>query len=130
MLPTIWPEDTLMIEHVGDNQFRIGDVVLVEREGRLCTHRLVSKSDISDSLWITQGDAMAAPDPPVTENELLGRVTHIIRAGRSIPVSPELSLYQRLVGEVVRRSSTIARVLVYLHGMVRKPESSVAPCQG
>src|SRR5579863_8072793 len=83
MLPTVWPGDTLLVDHIDPDQVREGDVVLVGRDGRLSAHRVVSRPQSSGNAhWITQGDAMPVPDRPVTEGELLGRVNYVIRAGR------------------------------------------------
>ena len=136
MLPTIWPGDTLVVERVGQDEVHIGEVVLVGREGRLCAHRVVSTAEGSGNPHcITQGDAMPAPDRPVTKDELLGRVAYLIRAGRLIAVPSELSVVERLTAKIVRRSVPAARALVYLHRVVRTPEKlapekSVLPCQG
>jgi signal peptidase I len=123
MLPAVWPGDTLVVERVSPDQVRVGNVVLVGREGRLCAHRVVSKAEsFGSALWITQGDAMCAPDPPVIENELLGRVSYLIRAGKLIDVPTELSAVERLAAKIVRRSVPAARALVYLRCMVHIPE--------
>jgi hypothetical protein len=132
MLPTIWPGDTLVVERVAqsrnkdnnkDNnkdQVRVGDVVLVGRAGRLCAHRIVSTTrGPENSQWITQGDGMAAPDSPVTGNELLGRVAYLIRAGKLMAVPATLTVVERLLARVVRRSVPAARALVHLHHMRR-----------
>jgi len=136
MLPTIWPGDTLVVDRVGSDQVHVGDVVLVGREGRLCAHRVVSKvEDSGNRCWITQGDSMALPDQPVKEDELLGRVAYMIRAGRLVAVPAELSVVERLTAGIAQRSAPATRALVYLHRMIQAPEKlasekSVLPCQG
>jgi signal peptidase I len=130
MLPSVWPGDTLRVERVSPDQVRVGDVVLVGRDGRLCAHRVVTVAEGCGSpRWITQGDANPAPDQPVRWDELLGRVAYLIRAGKPIPVLAELSLADQLIAKIVRRSKTAARALVYLHGVVETPKESL-PCQG
>jgi len=114
MLPAVWPGDTLVIERVHGGQIRVGDIVLVGRKGRLCAHRVVAAGNPETRHWITQGDGMPAPDPPVAENELLGRVAYLIRAGRLLAVPAKLSVVERLLAKVVRRSTPAARALVYL----------------
>ena len=65
MLPSILPGDTLVVESVRPVQVRLGDVVLVGREGKLRAHRVVGMAgDPENPRWITQGDALPAPDPP------------------------------------------------------------------
>jgi|SRR5882672_417748 len=136
MLPTIWPGDTLVVERVGRDQIEAGNVVLVERAGKLRAHRVVSVAGNSANRhWTTQGDSMLAPDQPVSESELLGRVAYRISAGKLFPVPAELSTAERLTAKIVSRSVAAARTLVYLHRMVQSPEKaapekSVLPCQG
>lgn len=151
MLPTIWPRDTLVVERVSSDQVQVGEVVLIGRDGRLCAHRVVSRMDGSGNpqlvthCWITRGDAMPAPDPPVNEHELLGRVAYLIRAGERVEVPAKLSLVARLIAKIIRRSFFAARVLVYLHRVYSHrvylhrlfqtseksgPEGLVFPCRG
>jgi signal peptidase I len=136
MLPAVWPGDTLVVEPVSSDQVRIGNVVVVGRDGKLCGHRVVSiVEDPENPRWITQGDALPVPDRPVGESELLGRVTYLIRAGRLIRVPAELSVVDKLIAKTIRRCFPAARVLVYLHRMVHAPgksapEELVLPCQG
>jgi hypothetical protein len=73
---------------------------------------------------------MSRPDPPVSGNELLGLVSHVIRDGKLIAVSAKLSVRERLVGKIAGHSFLAARVLIYVHGMLRTPEKSVVSCQG
>jgi signal peptidase I len=130
MLPSVWPGDKLVVNRVSRDQVRVGDVVLVGRDGRLCAHRVVSVAEGAGSpQWITQGDANSAPDRPVSEGELLGRIDYLLRAGKLVPVPAELSPVQQLIAKIVRRSTTAARALVYLHRMVEIPEETL-PCQG
>jgi signal peptidase I len=127
MLPTIWPGDTLVVERVVHDHVRVGDVVVVGRQGKLCAHRVISAvGDSQNSQWITQGDALPVPDRPVAKNELLGRVSYLIRAGKLIAVPAELNGVKRLTANIVRRSLPAARALVYLHRMVHIP-TKLAP---
>jgi signal peptidase len=136
MLPAVWPGDTLVVECVSSDQVRVGDVVVVGRDGRLCGHRVISMvQDPENRRWITQGDALPVPDRPVIENELLGRVAYVIREGKRFAVPAELSLVAMLIARIVRRSFLVARALVYLRRMLRTSEKSgpkelVSPCQG
>jgi signal peptidase I len=134
MLPAVWPGDTLFVDRISPERVRVGDVVLVGREGRLCAHRVVCVPVPVDSgiiqHWITRGDAMAAPDRPVGESELLGRVSYLIREGKLVAVGAGLSVVERLLAGIVRRSVPAARALVYLRGRVETPKESVVTCQG
>jgi hypothetical protein len=135
MLPALWPEDTLVVQSVVPNHVHIGDVVVVgRRRGSLCAHRVIGvEGDAENRRWITQGDALPEPDPPVFEEELLGRVAYVVRAGRLIPVPAELSGIKRAIAKTVRRSVPVARALVFTHRLIRIPEKLAAkraiPCQ-
>ena len=134
MLPAVWPGDTLLIERIRSGQVRVDDIVLVGRAGRLCAHRVIAASGGPESRqWITQGDGMAVPDPPVAESELLGRVTYLIRAGRLLKAPARLSLVGRAVARVVQRSASAARVAVhlqqsYLHHKRQASSEPIIPC--
>ena len=131
MLPALWPGDLLLVETVPSDQVRVGDIALVGRAGKFCAHRVVSRTDDSgDARWITRGDAMPAPDLPVTEAELLGRVTSVIRDGRVVAVPVKLNVIEKLMAKIVQRSFFAACVVVYLHRMRRSREESVLLCRG
>jgi signal peptidase I len=136
MLPAIWPGDTLVVERVNADQVKAGEVVLVGRNGRLCAHRVISrKEDSGTSHWITQGDSMPMPDPPVSESELLGRVNYVIRAGRCVAVPAKPSVAAKLTAKIAQRSFLAARALVYLNRAVpisgkSETRESVLRCQG
>jgi signal peptidase I len=134
MLPAFWPSDTLVVDSVKPNQVCIGDVVVVSRRGSLCAHRVIAcEGDSEHPPWITQGDALPAPDAPVFANELLGRVAYVIRAGRLIPVPAKLSGIQRVTAKIVRHSVPVARALVLMHKLLHISGSVVSkkaiPCQ-
>jgi signal peptidase I len=134
MLPVFWPEDTLVVESVVANQVHIGDVVVVGRRGSLCAHRVIRvEGDVENPRWITQGDALPAPDLPVFENELLGRVAYVIRAGRLIPVLEESSVVKRVTAKILRHSVPAARALIFMHRLIRAREKLVSkdtvPCR-
>jgi hypothetical protein len=123
MLPSLLPQDTLVVERIGEHPVGVGDVVLVRRSHGLRAHRVVGKSgDMERPQWITQGDGMAAPDLPVNPHELLGRVTHLIRRGKCIPVPMRLAGIDRLIAKALRRSAPAARAFVYLHGLRRSSQ--------
>jgi hypothetical protein len=122
MLPSVWPGETLVIERLTHQHVRVGDVVLVGREGKLCAHRVVSIEAASavdgfEARLITQGDALSCPDRPVMERELLGLVAYVIRGGKCIPVAAELDMVKSVIAKVIRRSPSAARALVYLNRM-------------
>jgi signal peptidase I len=129
MLPSVWPGETLVVERIQPDQVQIGDLVLVEREGKLCAHRVVGTAGHPENRqWITQGDALPVTDRPVAGSELLGKVTYLVRAGKLIAVPAKLGVIDNLIAKIVRRSSLAASALVYLHRMVQTSQEPV-PCQ-
>lgn len=129
MLPSILPGDTLVVESVSPAQVRLGDVVLVQRQGRLCAHRVVDmEGGPENPRWITQGDALPAPDAPVSRDELLGRISYLIRAGKLLAVPANVSLVDSLVAKVVRHSFPAACAVVYLHRMRQTSDEPVPVC--
>ena len=108
MLPSIWAGDVLAVQQCGTRDAHVGDVVVFVRDGRLFAHRVVAEDASS---LVTQGDAMLSQDPPVTDAELLGRVVSVSRAGKSVPVSANVSVSGRLMTTLVRRSSLAGRIL-------------------
>jgi len=109
MLPSIRPGDVLEVHREGMAGISIGDIVVFEREARLVTHRVVEKVGGSErTLLITRGDALRVPDPPVSPEELLGRVTAILRGGRRL--DPRLTRWARAASWFLARSEFCARV--------------------
>ncbi len=129
MLPSVWPGDTLLVERVLSENVSEGDIVLFGRDRRLFAHRIVAKGMSDGGQTITQGDGMPQPDSPVSDSELLGRVSFIVRNGRCIEPSKALRVSERAVAALVRRSESAARVIVGVHGLRNRPQDRVAPCQ-
>jgi signal peptidase I len=127
MLPTIWPGDTLIVERASNSDIFDGDVVVFSNGCRFVAHRVVTKNSGSgDSIVQTQGDALSRPDSPVTHDELLGKVSFIMRKGKWVKPARSLRLPERVVAAVFRRSTFAARVVVGVHGM-RSHRQSLLP---
>jgi hypothetical protein len=123
MLPSVMPGDTLLIERAEGNAVCEGDVVLFECNGRFVAHRVVRRTDGNSGQLLTRGDAALRADQPLGECELLGKVSHIVRDGKCIEVRRSLSLAQRAIAALARRSKTAARVVVGVHNMRRTSEA-------
>ena len=121
MLPTIWPGDMLIIEPLGSSSVAEGEIVLFDRLLRLVAHRVVRKED---SRVLTRGDALAVPDAPLDENELMGRVSFILRNGKHIRPRATLRVTERALAALVRRSRIAATVVVRARRLL---QTSVQP---
>jgi hypothetical protein len=83
MFPLIRSGDCLHV--VPAERYRPGDILLYERGGDWCAHRLI-RIDSGAGLLTLQGDAQAAPDPLVLAEAVMGRVVAVERSGTSIPL--------------------------------------------
>lgn len=118
MFPAVWPGDTICVERAIVNEIVEGAVVLFSRDERLFAHRVVKgAADGKGSYIITRGDAMRDPDAPLFNDELLGRVTGIIRNGRFIDAGSGPRLFARAVSALIQRSDIASRVVVGVHGL-------------
>lgn len=124
MLPTIWPGDTLIILAVSTAEVQSGDIVVFEREGRLFVHRVIGP--ISSGEIRTRGDAMPQADPPITHQQLLGRVSCIIREHKQIFPHRKLRVRERAIAGIIRCSDTGARLIVRMKSLQRKLQSTVS----
>ena len=73
MLPSVWPGDTLVVESVDRNAVSEGDIVLFGRDRRLFAHRVVTNASAPGDGIVTWGDAMPAPDSPVSDDGTAGQ---------------------------------------------------------
>jgi signal peptidase I len=121
MLPTIWPGDILTVTPATAAHVECGDIVLFSNSCRFVAHRITEKTgDIENVRMVTQGDAMSAADAPIHENQLLGRISLIVRDGRGIDPRKNLGRSERALARLLSRSQTAARVVVGIHGLSRR----------
>lgn len=129
MLPSVWPGDVLLIKRCYFGEVSPGDIVLYAREGRLFAHRVIrAAADLAKPRLVTQGDALAKPDSPISAAEFLGRVSLIMRAGKCDVPASVLSFPNRLVAHVARYSTIAARFLVHRHVTRGNSEKREALC--
>ena len=113
MLSSIWPGDILEVRRQNTAEICPGEVVLFERDGRLLAHRVVEKMGGPErTLLVTRGDGLRASDWPVSPEELLGRVTAILRGGRRI--KPCLTRWGRVASWMLSRSNLCTRLALRL----------------
>ena len=89
MVPSVLPGDLISVQRAGISEISIGEIVLYTRAERLFAHRVVAHHGGPEHLrLITRGDRLRRNDPPVTSNELLGRVISVVRGGCKIDFAP------------------------------------------
>ncbi|MGB9403947.1 MAG: S24/S26 family peptidase [Candidatus Acidiferrales bacterium] len=129
MMPSVWPGDTLLVQRENFEAISTGDVVLFEREGRLVAHRVIAMAgDSENRRWKTQGDGMPTADAPVSVSEMLGKVAWIERDGRCLEPRAVVTLRERLIANLVRRSGWAARILARGHALRRAARRRDALC--
>ena len=98
MYPVIRENDTLHVEPA--RTFTRGDVVLVLADRGLTAHRVIARKGPQ---LILRGDNTPAPDDPVEESQVLGRVTYVLREGKKIGVKSAAARAAALLRRWLRR---------------------------
>jgi len=115
MVQSIWPGDVVSVEK-GIEDIKTGTIVLTLRDDRLFMHRLVDVNKSEGDKWfVTQGDALALPDPAVSRDQILGRISSVHRKGRVTILSTELGVSQRLIAWAFCHFKLVRRILLRLH---------------
>lgn len=82
MLPLIWPGDQVLVTAVWQPATR-GDILTFMQDGQLNTHRLLRTTNVGgQQLYITKGDNLWQPDPPLLATAIIGRVEAMRRGKR------------------------------------------------
>ncbi len=110
MLPAVLPGDVLQFESCDATQVETGDVVLFRRNDQLVIHRMLSRTS---STLLTQGDALARPDPPVAHTDVLAKVVGISRQGRPMARRHPATLGERATRWLLRRSNLATRLFLH-----------------
>jgi signal peptidase I len=115
MAPTIHPGDLVTIEKAQLEGISPGEIVVFGRGGRLVTHRVVAKCGPPGAAYlITRGDRARRNDPPVAEEEMIGRVISIRRDLVPIPLGTRLGAAGRIVRFFFRVSDRGTYLYLYL----------------
>ena len=85
MRPFVVTGDIVTVEPTGARELRVGDVVLFQSGQLAVVHRMLYQYVRGGVVYLlTKGDAVPAPDQPVPQTRILGRVCAIERHGRRI----------------------------------------------
>ena len=74
MSPLLKTGDIVIVEHVAQNEYNPGDIIVFESNRSMITHRLLAKQE---NHWLTKGDNAINPDPPLRPELILGKVSAI-----------------------------------------------------
>lgn len=119
MAPAMLPGDLVTVRRAGLGEISAGDVVLFLKRGRLFVHRVVghpaapAQNLNEEARLITRGDRLLHNDPPVSSEELLGRVVGVERGDRRIEVErcESSSAFARLLHASDRATYLYVRLL-------------------
>lgn len=127
MLPTLWPGDVVEIANCSAQDVSRGEMVLACRDDRFYLHRVMTTP--GENTFVLRGDALRNPDPPFPATALAGRVVHVERSGRSLPVAVRIGLTSRALGLLFCEWGLARRVALKCYGMLaeRRATSSMRP---
>lgn len=104
MLPMVFPGLAACIEPVGATDCVPGDVVVVSKDGCITAHRWIGGEP---GRWILQADAFEEPDPPVTDEQVLGRVAGLPLGRWTLPVPTPIRT--RISGQLLAAMPSLRR---------------------
>jgi len=120
MVPAIWPGDALLVERSTNSHVAPGDIVLFSNAHRFVAHRVIEQNgDAETGQVLTRGDSVATADAPIRPDEILGKVSFIVRNGKCFEPRKSLRRSARALATLLRSSETAARVIVGVHGLSR-----------
>ena len=118
MLPSIYPGDCLTVRTFGAETPRRGEIILYQRGGEFCVHRIVGiLNEGATLIYELRGDALTDYDPPVAASGLLGRVTSLERRGVSLEPNSADGVSYRAMCVMIRHSKFVAPLLLKLHAV-------------
>jgi len=128
MVPTIYPGDILHVERDPFLRLRLGDIVLASREKRFYAHRVVRLTALGGKpRVITRGDALTENDPAFFDEEVLGRVTTVVRGTKRIELENRST--QKVLQWTVQHSGGAVACLLWCHSLRSRMGTSAAPVQ-
>ncbi len=106
MVPLIRPGDRLQLERADRRRIVPGTVIAYRGESRLVVHRVLSRGDFGVT---TKGDALTDPDPPVSWDRVVGRITALRSGGGRVLEFDEFPwpLLDRLLGRAARLAGVL-----------------------
>jgi signal peptidase I len=114
MYPTIWRDAHVLVERARPDKVRFGDIIVFRRNGSLTIHRVIGKRKFGGEChFLEKGDAnLQSSLVPATD--IIGRVTIIRNAGKSLPtISGSGRLFQLTLACISYTSLQLRTVLKY-----------------
>lgn len=122
MLPYLKEGNRVWLQLVKENQLEAGDLVAFEFNQVIFTHRVIKKGS---NLLLTKGDNSIFPDPPITIDQVLGKVIAFERDGKVCPIEEKSVIINRVLGYahygIGLLGQVIHMILKWTQGRLRKP---------
>lgn len=109
--------DAAVVIPCDTNEIQVGDIVLINTDGRgagVLLHRLYK---VGNGKIITLGDNMLALDSAFGYDKLLGRVISITGPGKNIDCNCK---WRRLQGKIIAHSYRIRPIIFFVRKVLRK----------
>lgn len=111
MFPFVRDGDVIQVAPASIDQLSVGDIIFYRSGTRLLAHRVLGLVDTKEGKFAkARGDAFFQPDPPISSDDLIGRVEFVSRLSRGHwrQISPGEGL-TGLIGVLVARSQRVHR---------------------
>lgn len=83
MYPYLRNEDIITVERCSFSELKKGDIIVFKSNNKWIAHRLLKKSSGGNNNTLTaRGDTCAKKDPPITENNYIGKVISYSRKSK------------------------------------------------
>lgn len=133
MFPWIREGDIVFLRRTRMLEVVRGDVVVFEKNGTLCVHRVLAvrgnvDQDGRNASLITKGDATEGADSPVSAGDFHGKVEFVYRRKKEIPIANGWRrTFGRVLGFVSPGIAWSKRLLLRSGGDSRRSESRPLP---
>jgi len=82
---TIRNGDSILVRHTAPHTLRPGDIVVWQTAAGFTAHRILYKEPCGALLrFTTKGDSLLIPDPPVSSDDIIGRIVEIRRSAGAV----------------------------------------------
>src|SRR5215472_12937486 len=120
MLPALLPYDVVTLTRFRREELAIGEIVAFQRTSRIFVHRVVG---IQGDQVLTRGDAHIQLDPPITRDEILGRLETVERFGHALADVPAMKAFTRSF--VIGKHSSIFTFLFSVYARIRSTAGTI-----
>lgn len=123
MIPTLWPQTSLVVESSQCSEIKVGDIVLfIKDNDSLIAHRVMQ---LSNDQMLTQGDSCILDDGWIKKNDVIGKV---VRAEALFIKISTIWIGARLYAKLLmatsplshRTNNIIAKIYVFTMSTIRK----------